>query len=373
MTTDAVGLYIHIPFCRSKCRYCDFASYGGKTGADIDLYIDALASEIKGYKREERIRAKTVYLGGGTPSLLSPSQLLCILDALRESFDIEEGAEVTLEANPGTVSADTLAAYHALGVNRLSLGLQSIHENELKFLGRIHSYEDFLSSYTAAREVGFDNISVDLMYGIPEQTEASFEETLRSVIALSPEHLSVYGLILEEGTPFFDIKASLPLPDEDAEYRMYLLAIEMLGKAGYSHYEISNYAKAGYRAEHNSIYWKDGEYIGVGCAAYSYFEGERYGNPRSLEAYLRGDLRCEVEAVDRAAHRFEYAMLALRLKEGIDLGEYERLFGRSFTDGIEDRLDRFISMGLMTMAEGRLAFTDRGFYLSNSVMADIVR
>ena len=371
MTTKPIGLYVHIPFCVRKCSYCDFCSYP-ESGISPDkraAYIKALLSEIRGYERTERICVDTVFFGGGTPSLLEPVELEMILNEIRSVFSVLPSAEITLEANPGTITERKLVSYKSLGVNRLSIGVQSIHDNELKKLGRIHSREDFLAGYRMARAAGFDNVSVDLMYGIPEQTVSSFEKTLDTVIALSPEHISAYGLIVEEGTPFYTMRDNLMLPDEDAECDMYELAASKLSAAGYSHYEISNYAKEGRASRHNLHYWRRDEYVGVGVAAHSYFDDVRYSNPESMDDYLNGGLSQRDEDVDGS---FEKAMLALRLAEGLSLSEYEKEFSHSFTEGREASISRYVSLGYMTLNGDRLALTDSGMYVSNAILSDLL-
>ena len=370
MTTDSLGLYVHIPYCVRKCNYCDFCSLPTGTLGASDEYISRLCEEIESYSERVTDSLDTVYFGGGTPSLLSPVQMARIFTAIRKSFRISDGAEITFEANPGTLTREKALAYRELGFNRVSIGLQSIHKNEMKKLGRIHNYEDFLSCYAMLREVGFANISVDLMYGIPYQTKASFEETLRAVVSLSPEHVSAYGLIVEEGTPFFR-ESSLPLPTLDEECDMYELAGEILSLAGYEHYEISNYARCGYRSRHNSLYWHLGEYIGVGAAAHSFFDGERYCNTDDVSEYILGSepIYTDKEDVDLS---YEYAMLGLRMKDGFSLSDYEHRFGRSFTEGKEDILKRLERDGLVTLVGGRIALTERGFYISNSILVEIL-
>ena len=372
MTTDPIGIYVHIPFCKSKCNYCDFCSYPSLYEARADEYVERVIAEAGGYRKEHPLRVDTVYFGGGTPSLLTPSQLERLLKSLREVFDILPDAEITLEANPGTLTEEKARGYKALGVNRISLGVQTIHEKELKSLGRIHTYGDFLTSYKLLRECGFDNISVDLMYGIPHQTADSFTETLREIISLKPEHISAYGLIVEEGTPFYDVADSLPLPTEDAECDMYYTAADILKKAGYSHYEISNYARPSYKSRHNLKYWRDEEYIGLGAAAYSYFGGSRYGNPRSFDKYMSGASRDNVDTPDREGEMFEYAMMHLRLDEGITLADYKARFGTDFTSERESVIEKYRAAGMLTLDEDRLALTERGFYLSNAIMAELL-
>ena len=373
MTTDNLGLYVHIPYCVRKCNYCDFCSLpNGKAGVH-DSYVDALCKEILSYKTSPKRQIDTVYFGGGTPSLLSSSQAQRIIGSIREVFDISDNAEITLEANPGTLTREKTVAYKSLGFNRVSMGLQSIHENEMKKLGRIHNYQDFISSFKLLREAGFDNINVDLMYGIPYQTKDSFRETLRAVTELSPEHISAYGLILEEGTPLYLEREALPLPTIDEECDMYDLACAFLREAGYEHYEISNYAKAGKRSRHNMIYWNLKDYIGVGAAAHSYLDGARYYNSDNVEEYINS-----VTDGNHARHReeidlpFEYVMLKLRLSDGFLLSDYEEKFGVSFMNGKEGIIDKFDKSGLLTFKDGRIRLTERGFYLSNSILIEIL-
>ena len=372
MTTDKIGVYVHIPFCIRKCNYCDFCSYPDKYETVADAYIERLLSEAQEYKKLGKISADTLYFGGGTPSLLSPLSLEKILSGLSSVFDFSPDTEFTLEANPGTVTRDKLRDYKSLGVNRISIGLQSIHDNELKKLGRIHSYAEFYDCYNMLRALGYDNLSVDLMYGIPEQTTESFDKTLSAITELSPEHISAYGLILEEETPFYKMRDSLAIPDEDTECDMYRMACERLARSGYGHYEISNYAKPGRESRHNLKYWLGEEFIGLGAAAYSYLDGARFGNVRSLDGYMSGAPRENTERESIEDKRFEYAMMRLRLARGIDLREYEARFGTPFLEGREEKINKYVAHGLMTLGDGSLAFTERGFYLSNTVMADIL-
>lgn len=372
MTTDGRGLYVHIPFCKRKCNYCDFCSYADSIDLNLEPYVSALISEAEQYRRDKKIKIDTVYFGGGTPSLLPPAVLEHVLVRVSDIFDISGTAEVTLEANPATFDKDKLVAYKALGVNRISVGLQSIHENELKKLGRIHTPEQIYSSYKCIRDVGFDNVNLDLMYGIPEQTENSFASTLDAVIALEPEHVSAYGLIVEEGTPFYLERKTLSLPDEDTECAMYYMAAERLSCAGYRHYEISNYAKHGMESRHNLKYWRAEEYIGLGVSAYSYFEGKRYGNARTLSSYLSTQTPAESEVLTRKDEMYEYAMMRLRLIEGISLADYRSRFGADFTRGRESIIERFLSLGLLSVSEDSLSLTERGFYLSNTILAEIL-
>lgn len=333
-------------------------------------YITALCEEIRSYKGRVGDCVDTVYFGGGTPSLLSPLQLEKVMTAARESFLIKPDAEITFEANPGTLTKEKALTFRRCGFNRVSLGLQSIHENEMKKLGRIHTYQEFLDTFSMLREVGFDNISVDLMYGIPHQTKESFRKTVEAIVALSPEHISAYGLIVEEGTPFF-CDDDLVLPELDEECDMYELAAALLRDAGYEHYEISNYARVGYRSRHNTLYWRFGEYIGVGAAAHSFLASRRFYNTDSVAEYIFGIGRA-IDDNDELDLAYEYAMLGLRLKDGFSLDEYERLFGRSFTEGKEEIISRLEREGLLTISGERIALTERGFYLSNSILVEIL-
>ena len=267
MATDGIGLYIHIPFCKRKCNYCDFPSFQGISQTEKKKYVDALISEINSYSRPEKIKVNTVFIGGGTPSLLGGEEMGRVLSSVYESFEISEDAEISMEANPGTLTLENAIAYRSSGINRISIGSQSFCENELKKLGRIHNSGAISEAVAIAREAGFSNINLDLMYGIPEQTMDSFKRSLDSLIALSPEHVSVYGLIIEEGTPFFRGLTELRLPTEDAECDMYYLAAQLLSDNGYRHYEISNYAKEGYECRHNLKYWRDEEYRCRTCGA----------------------------------------------------------------------------------------------------------
>ncbi len=373
METKPIGLYVHIPFCLRKCNYCDFCSvsYDEKK---ILKYADSLISEIQSYKKTPRTKIDTVFFGGGTPSVLSAELFKKISDAIHESFDIAEKSEFSVEVNPATVTYEKLDVFVKSGVNRISIGLQSIHENEMKILGRIHTYEDFENTYSMVRSAGIDNINIDLMYGIPEQTEESLKQTLEKIISLSPSHISAYGLIIEEGTPFYKNKNLLLLPDEDAEYGMYLMIEKMLTDSGYEHYEISNYAKVDSKSKHNLKYWRDEEYIGVGLAAHSYFNGKRYFNTDNFDEYFDGFgakyRKEENETV--GIDKFEYAMLGLRLSEGISLREYGVLFGEKFAKGKEKLLQTYISAGFMKISDGRLSFTGKGFYISNTILAELL-
>ena len=373
MTTKPRGLYLHTPFCVKKCNYCDFASF---KEADCDWrekYIDTLCQEISLYA-DRGISIDTIFFGGGTPSLLTPCEFKRIVDRINDTFVVLPNTEFTIEANPKTLTEEKLRAFMSLGVNRLSIGLQSIHENEQKTLGRIHNYDDFLSTYHMARRLGIKNINVDLMYGIPDQTMESFGKTLESVTALEPEHISLYGLILEEETPLYNARDILDFPTEDDECEMYYLATDLMRKKGYLHYEISNYAKDGYHSRHNMKYWHADEYIGVGLAAHSYYQGIRYGNSCDTREYLAGDYaKYDMgDPLDKDSLAYEYVMLHLRLAEGFDLSEYRERFGLDFRQDREEILSMMENNGLLTMENNRISLTERGFYVSNNILTELL-
>jgi len=372
-TKKTLGIYLHIPFCIKKCDYCDFCSFPCVSDEKKELYVEALCRHIRSYKEKcVGYTVDTVYFGGGTPTLLKIPQFERIFEALRETFEITEDAEITSECNPATADLEYFKEMRRLGFNRLSIGCQTLNDNELRALGRVHNKNDFISAFSDARRAGFDNISVDLMFGIPEQTEESFKNTLDGILELSPEHISAYGLIIEEGTPFFDNREKLVLPDEDLEYTMYVGAVKRLAEQGYARYEISNFAKDCRESRHNLKYWRREEYLGFGVSAHSFFKDERFEHTTELDRYIRGEfvsqkeLICETEAVN------EYVMLKMRLAEGVDESEFERLFGKSFDDVFGRALERFIRADLVIREGGRCRFTDSGLYVSNSVLSEIL-
>lgn len=336
-----------------------------------DNYIDALILEAEQY-RGRGFSVDTLYIGGGTPSLLSGEQLTRLVDSLGAIFVFSEKLDFTIEVNPGTLTKEKAVAFRELGVNRISLGLQSIHENELKKLGRIHSFEDFLSAYKLLRDVGFDNINLDIMYAIPEQTPDSLKKTLDVILSLKPEHISAYSLIIEEGTPFYRMKDELNLPDEECELEMYRLISETLKSRGYSHYEISNYAREGFESKHNLKYWRCEHYIGLGAAAHSFIDNVRFSNTHSLDKYISGEFRADSTELSREDKMFEYAMMHLRLKEGIYLPEYKARFGEDFLTTRSERVGELIKLGYLALSDDRLAITERGFYVSNYIMSLIL-
>lgn len=365
-------IYIHIPFCVQKCAYCDFLSAPADE-AVRERYIDALKEEIRQQKSfGSEYKVISIFIGGGTPSILEGAQIAEILKEIRNYFAVEADAEITIECNPGTLSEDKLSCYKKSGINRLSLGLQSADNQELKLLGRIHTYEEFLESFSLARKVGFGNLNVDLMSALPGQTKESWQETLRQVIALNPEHISAYSLIIEEGTPFYKRykpggREEYLLPDEDMERQMYYDTRDILGAAGYERYEISNYAKPGYECRHNLGYWERREYLGLGLGASSLIKGVRYHNHRKLLAYLRGDYTHEeVQKLTRQEEQEETMFLGLRKAEGILLTE-------ELLEVYKETLQRLQQKGLLLWEGGRVRLTDLGIDVSNYALAEFLQ
>ena len=370
---NTLGLYIHIPFCRSKCLYCDFCSFPRMSGEIVTRYVDELCRRLDTCAPSAKDRVvDTVYFGGGTPTLLPTKDFARILQTVAAHYTLTDDCEITAECNPATADLAYLSSLRALGVNRLSIGLQSVHENELRALGRAHTFADFKAVFTDARRAGFDNVSVDLMYGIPNQTEESFRSSIATLCDLCPEHISSYGLKIEDGTPFSRMQESLLLPDEDTEYRMYCLLTHELEKRAYHKYEISNFAKAGRHSRHNLRYWHGEEYLGFGVAAHSYFDGVRFGNSRDIDGFLRGeDITCERTALSLHEREEEYVMLRLRLAEGISRAEFFARTGEAF-EARYPSVSRMIDGGFMKLEDDRISFTDKGFFVSNAILADML-
>ena len=375
-------LYIHIPFCVKKCAYCDFLS-GPASNQQIEEYVQALIEEIRYYKEfAKNYEVSTVFWGGGTPSLLTGEQMKVLMEALGQTFFIRQNAEITMEANPGTVTVEKLLACQKAGINRISFGLQSVNNEELKMLGRIHTYEEFLESYEAARKAGFQNINVDLISAIPKQTVSSWEQTLQTIISLQPEHISAYSLIVEEGTTFAKLygegcELEHLLPSEEEERRMYERTEELLQEAGYHRYEISNYAKEGDECQHNLGYWERKEYLGLGLGASSLIEETRFHNTDEMEEYLRDAnnpilLRREQEKLDRQEQMEEFVFLGLRKIRGIQEEKFAEMFGEDIWDCYGKNLERVIKEGLLEREEGVLRLTRKGIDVSNYVFYEIL-
>lgn len=369
-----LGLYVHIPFCRSKCLYCDFCSFPRPKGEIVDAYVKALEKDLlKKSRLCKDYAVDTVYFGGGTPTSLPGELLPRILDKITDLYAVKSDAEITAECNPTTENLSLFRAMRSSGFNRLSVGVQSAHEKELKALGRIHSFFDVEQTFDDARAAGFSNLSADVMFGIPWQTPESFLQTLERLAALEPRHLSAYGLQIEEGTPFHRMEKALALPDEEAVERMYFEGIDILSRYGFAQYEISNFAKEGYESRHNLKYWSCDEYLGFGVAAHSDFCGARFGNSRDLDAYIEGrELLEEHELVSLEERKNEYVMLRMRLVEGVAASDFDRRFGESFWETFGARLKQYEADGFVRVTENGAAFTPRGMYLSNAILADVL-
>ena len=367
-------LYVHIPFCVRKCQYCDFLS-GPSDEETKDRYIEALLKEIRAAEHTEDYEIVSVFIGGGTPSALKAEAIASIMRTLQEQFFFCEDAEVTIEANPGTVDLEKLTIYRNVGINRLSLGLQSTDAEELKLLGRIHSYEEFLKSYEWAREAGFSNINIDLMFAIPGQTGEAWRQHLYQVAELNPEHISAYSLIIEEGTPFAE--QNLDLPDEDTEYQMYEDTAEILERYGYRQYEISNYAKQGYMCRHNAGYWQRREYLGFGLGASSLYRGMRFSNTRRMQEYLKesrnpDQIRQDVTVLSRNERIEEFMFLGFRMTEGISEKKFEENFDVRLMDVYGDILQKYEETGFVEHIETKWRLTRKGIHVSNHILADFL-
>ena len=379
--SSRLGIYIHIPFCRTKCAYCDFYSFVPDTEDIYERYADAVIKHMECYRAAAADRtADSVFIGGGTPTVMPTEQLVRILKAVKRNFRLAKGAEITVEVNPATADKKKFTRLRRAGVNRVSIGLQSAVPAELKALTRTHTLSDFEDCFCAAREAKIGNISVDLMFGTPLQTKESLLHSLDYVTRLSPEHISLYDLKIEEGTPFERIRQRLTLPDEDTEYDMYVKAIALLERRGYRQYEISNFARPGKTCRHNLKYWNCDEYLGFGPAAYSYFNKNRFSFVRSIEAYMRGveDMESRIgitvgsEEISGRAQMGEYVMLRLRLREGIALGEFRRRYGCDFLEMYGSKLDFYLKRGYMRCRGDNIFLTPAGMFVSNYILSDIL-
>ncbi len=369
----SIGLYVHVPFCVKKCTYCDFATWAGREN-EIPRYVDAVIGEIT--RRGEAAghpKADTIFLGGGTPSLLDEDQITRVLEALFQAFHIEEGAEITCECNPETLTPSFAQAARKAGVNRISMGAQSKQSNLLQILGRIHNWERVISAVDILREAGFDNYNIDLMFGLPTQNVADVRETLESALALSPTHLSCYGLIVEERTPIHHDVAmgKLTLPVEEVEREMYELVRHTVAEHGLVQYEISNFAREGKACRHNLGCWTRVPYLGFGCAAHSFFGERRTANPCKLEAYLASE-EPQTEHISKEEARFESMMLGLRVTRGIKDDDFTRMHGIGIREAFGEKLDKPLGGGLVEWHDGALRLTRLGMDLQNSVLVDLM-
>lgn len=408
MEIKEIGLYIHIPFCKNKCYYCDFVSYANKKKF-FKKYVECVKKEIGKYARENRIMSehglepkyviKTIYIGGGTPSLIDEEYIEDILKSIRENFEITSNLEenyeaqdeeiknynsqieTTIEVNPGTVTKEKLQKYLECGINRLSIGLQAVQDNLLKEIGRIHTFEDFQNVYKWAREVGFENINVDLMIGLPNQTLDDVKESTKKVMDLKPEHISVYSLILEENTKLEDmvIKGKLELPDDEIERKMYWYVKKALEKHKYIHYEISNFARPGFESKHNSDCWNQNEYIGIGAAASSFMNKARYENTSDLEEYISNiendkpskNIQLQ-ELLDDESKIDEYMMLSLRKISGVNISEFKRKFNQNPIIRYNKILEKLIKEELIEIDGNNIRLSSKGIDLANLVWEEFI-
>lgn len=366
-----IGLYIHIPFCVQKCAYCDFASYA-KREKDMDKYVDHLIKEIS-EKAHPDFLIRTLFIGGGTPSILPALLMDRILKAVRTAFVFSSDAECTCECNPGTVTAEFLQVLKKNGVNRLSFGAQASQPHLLSLLGRIHSWDQVCSSIALARDAGFENINLDLMLGLPKQTLQDVSDTLDQALALSPTHLSCYGLIVEEGTRMHQMveMGKWCLPDEETERTMYELCREKLSSYGMVQYEISNFSLPGFSCRHNVDCWKRKEYLGIGCAACSFMDEKRYQNPSSLDDYLAGRVP-EITIISPDDAQFESVMLGLRMMQGVSLTAFHEMHGISLMDRYGKQLQKPLEQELVVIEDGYLRLTRRGMDVQNMILVELL-
>jgi len=392
----ALSLYLHVPFCSLKCSYCDFNSYA-KLDDLVPDFVDALCTELTLWAPIVRGQpVETVFFGGGTPSLLPLPDIERIMATLREHYAVADGSEITLEANPGTADCDYFAGILAAGVNRLSIGFQSLHDDELAALDRIHSAAEAVQCYRWARDAGFRRVNLDLIYGLPGQPMASWQETVERAIELAPEHVSAYALTVEDGTKLaYDVEhGTIPPPDGDMQAEMYEWAGRRLSEAGYQQYEISNWSRPGEECRHNLVYWRNDEWLALGPGAHSHWGGHRFADVYSPRQYVRlvsetAEVPPSPEAspaavltamrqvtfVDpqpAALQMADTAILALRLNAGLDLGAFEQRFGHRFEDVYAEALAETLEMGLLERENGRLRLTDRGRYLANEVFVRLL-
>ena len=375
---DKISLYIHIPFCAQKCLYCDFPSFARKDHLR-KAYIEALNKEIISLREKyNNIEINTIFIGGGTPSVLEADELECLLKEVAK-LNMAKDVEYSMECNPGNLTEEKLEVMKKYGVNRISMGLQAKQDNLLKGLGRIHNYKTFKENFLLAKKVGFNNINVDLMFGLPNQRLNEWEETLREIISLEPAHISAYSLIIEEGTAFYNLYENdkLKLPTEEEERKMYHLAKKILEENGFNQYEISNYAKEGKECRHNLAYWNMDNWIGVGSAAASYINGKRIKNISSVEEYINS-INEKREAVEEIINNSkndnmeEFMFMGLRKINGIDENEFKNRFSMNINNVYGEILNKYIDEGLLIRKSGRIFLSEKGIEISNIIMADFL-
>lgn len=387
-----IGIYVHIPFCKHKCNYCDFTSFECMENK-MDDYFECLTKEItescknnlnnnsESNEETENIEIDTIYIGGGTPSIVPATYIERVLDKIYELYKVSKDAEITIEVNPGTVDKNKLKKYFDIGINRLSIGLQSTNDNLLKMLGRIHTYNEFELVYEMARDIGFKNINVDLMIGLPKQSVEDVQESLNLIIKKSPEHISVYSLIVEENTKMFNLIEDevLQLPDEETERKMYWIVKKVLEQNGYKHYEISNFSKPNFESKHNMNCWNQHDYFGFGLSAHSYYDGIRYSNIDNLKQYI-DNIKNDAsiynvifhEKQDKAQMMKEYMLIGLRKIEGVKISNFKNKFVENPIYVFRNQLNKLISEDLIEISEDNIKLTDKGLDLANIVWIEFV-
>lgn len=374
-----LGIYIHIPFCKSKCSYCDFISFANKE-KKVEKYIECLKKEIKN-KEVDNCIVDTIYIGGGTPSFIESKYIKEILELVKSRFKIKEEAEITIEVNPGTVNEEKLKDYKETGINRISIGLQSTNNKILKQIGRIHTYEEFLNTYNLVRKVGFRNINVDLMLALPNQTLEELEESIEKVIKLNPEHISIYSLILEDGTKMEELvnNKKIQLPSDELERKMYWNIKNKLEQNGYTHYEISNFSKKGFESKHNMNCWKQKEYLGFGLAAHSYINNERFCNTNNIEEYIKNiennNIKSNIEICEiqnEEEKKKEYMLLGLRKLEGVNIGEFKNKFVDNPIYLYRKELEKLVNEDLIEIDLNNIKLTNKGLDLANLVWKEFI-
>lgn len=379
MERNNLSLYIHVPFCQSKCYYCDFNSFPGKQET-IPGYFDALFKEIELYgEKLKDSTIKTIFIGGGTPSIVEPIFIYKLMNKCRQYLNIEKGSEISIESNPGTLSFEKLSAYKAMGINRLSMGLQAWQNRLLKKIGRIHSSEEFAENYENALKAGFRNINIDLIFGIPTQSIKEWEDTIDNIMALKPSHLSCYSLKIEDETKFgqmADRGELFPVEDE-LDREMYQMVLDKLKESGYRHYEISNFSKEGFECKHNITYWNAEEYIGLGAGAHSYLNKSRYNNVYNIEEYIslinRNEPTVENELeISREDEMSEFVILGLRLIDGISMKEFKSRFEVDFTEVYGQKAEKLAEKGLVSLGNDRFKLTRYGLDVANEVFTEFI-
>lgn len=377
MDKKELGIYIHIPFCKQKCYYCDFISFANKNEKQ-EQYIKAIKKEIDTYEFE-KYNVTTIYIGGGTPSYIESKYIVELIEKLKSKLTNNETKfdkiEITIEVNPGAVTKQKLQDFKSCGINRLSIGLQTTNNNLLKQIGRIHTYEEFLETYNMAKEVGFENINVDLMLGLPNQTIKDLKDSLEKVIRLGATHISVYSLIVEEGTVISKLldEEKIELPSEETEREMYWYVKNTLELNGYKHYEISNFAKENKYSKHNMNCWKQEEYIGLGVAAHSYLNDTRFSNANNIEDYINNVENKEIEEIQTLGDKQnEFMLLGLRMLDGVDIASFKQKFGQNPIYLYRDRLNKLVEDGLIVVDLNHIKLTNKGLDLANLVFEEFI-